>query len=59
VGNEPPKHCLPKGLANIDQYILVIVGVGAVVNEERGVAPANRDLEAVSWKWKKGRGRRK
>ena len=50
---------LPEGLANIDQYILAIVGVAAVVNQERRVAPANRDLEAFFLKWKKGRGRRK
>jgi len=59
MGNEPPKHCLPEGLANIDQYILAIVGVAAVVNQERRVAPANRDLEAFFLKWEKGRGRRK
>jgi len=48
MGNEPPKHCFPEGLSNIDQYVLAIVRVAAVVNQERRVAPANRDLEAVS-----------
>ena len=51
MGNEPPKHGLPERLADIDQYILAIAtvgGGGAVVNQERRIAPANRNLEANS-----------
>lgn len=45
--SEPAENLLPKGLPNINNYVLVFVASRTIINQQRSIAPVDENDHKV------------